>query len=66
MTTPLAYSMSGAVAASGMSRSSLERAIGAGRLKAKKSSEDEDGNPTGNWVILASALEDFLNSLADA
>lgn len=66
MTTPIAYNMPGAVEASGQSRSTLERAIRAGKLRAKKSSKDEDGNPTGQWVILHAELEKYLESLVDA
>lgn len=65
-TDPLAYSMAGAVEASGMSKSALERAIRDGRLKAKKSSVDEDGNPVGVWVIKRDALEAFIDGLVDA
>lgn len=65
-TTPLAYNMAGAVAASGMSRSALERAIRDGRLRAKKSSVDDDGNPVGNWIITAPALQAFIDGLVDA
>jgi hypothetical protein len=66
VSTPLAYSMAGAVAASGLSRSTLERAIGAGRLRAKKSDVDADGNPCGVWVIKHDALEAFVDGLVDA
>lgn len=66
MSTPIAYSMAGAVAASGKSKSYLERAIAAGRLRAKKSDVDADGNPTGSWVIFHDELEAFLRSLVDA
>lgn len=63
---PLAYNMAGAVAATGMSKSSLERAIRAGKLRAKKSGEDADGNPTGSWVITHDALAAFIEGLVDA
>jgi hypothetical protein len=64
--TPLAYSKAGAAAAAGVSTKTLERAIGAGRLRAKKSSESADGEPTGRVVILAADLQSWLESLADA
>lgn len=64
--TPISYSMAGAVEATGLSKSTLERAIRTGRLKAKKSSFDDDGNPTGSWVIPASALAEFIDGLVDA
>lgn len=63
---PLSYSMNGAIAATGFSRSYLERAIRSGKLRAKKSTQTEDGEPTGSWVILHSDLEDYLNGLVDA
>lgn len=66
MTTPIAYSLPGAVAATGLSRATLMRAIGAGKLRAKKSSKDADGNPVGSWVITAKALEAFIEGLVDA
>lgn len=66
MTGPLSYSMPGAVAATGLSRSALERAIRTGALRAKKSSTDDDGNPTGVWVIPADSLKSFIDGLIDA
>jgi hypothetical protein len=66
MTTPLAYSLTGAVTATGMSRATLERAIRAGRLRAKKSSQDENGEPTGSWVIPAASLQAYIDGLVDA
>lgn len=66
MTAPLSYNMAGAVAASGLSRSTLDRAIRAGKLKAKRTSEDEDGKGTGSFVIKATDLEAFIDSLVDA
>lgn len=62
----LSYSLAGAVAATGLSRSTLERAIRSGRLRAKKSDTDEDGNPTGVWVIPAKSLRDYIDGLVDA
>lgn len=62
----LAYSMPGAVKATGLSRNTLMKAIGSGKLKAKKSDLDEYGNPVGVWVIPADALRDFIDGLADA
>lgn len=64
--TPLSYSVATAVAATGLSRSHLERAIKAGQLKAKKSSLTEDGEPTGKYVILATDLQAYLSGLVDA
>ena len=66
MTAPISYSMAGAVAATGLSRSTLERAIRTGVLRAKKSDKDKDGNPVGSWVIPADALHAFIDGLVDA
>lgn len=63
MTTPLSYSVKAAAVATHLSTSYLDRAIKAGKLRARRSSEDADGNPTGNRVILAADLTAFLNNL---
>lgn len=65
MTTPLSYSMKGAVDATGLSKSYLDRAIRSGKLKAKRSGGTEN-DPAGNYVILAADLEAFLAGLVDA
>lgn len=65
-TTVISYSMPGAIAATGLSRATLDRAIRDGRLKAKKSSVDPDGNPVGVWVIKAKDLEAFVDAMEDA
>ena len=65
MTTPLSYSMKGAVDATGLSKSYLDRAIRSGKLKAKRSGGTES-DPAGNYVILAADLEAFLAGLVDA
>ena len=64
--TTLAYSIAGAVAATGLSKSHLERAIRTGELRAKKSGRDKDGEPTGKYVILAAELDRYLTELVDA
>lgn len=66
MTAPISYSMAGAVAATGLSRSTLERAIRTGQLKAKRTSKDDDDKPTGTWVLTAAALQAFIDGLVDA
>lgn len=66
MNTPISYSLPGAVEATGLSRTTLMRAIGSGKLRAKKSGEDGDGNPVGHWVIPAAALQAFIDGLVDA
>lgn len=66
MTAPISYSMPGAVAATGLSRATLERAIRERKLRAKKSSTDKHGEPAGVWVIPADALQEFIDGLVDA
>lgn len=63
--TPLAYSVATAVEATSLSKSQLDRAIRSGQLKARKSSLTDDGEPTGKWVILASDLQAYLDSLPE-
>lgn len=67
MSNVISYSLPGAVAATGLSRSTLERAIRQGHLRAKKSSKDEvTGEPTGVWIITADALQSYIDGLVDA
>lgn len=62
----ISYSLPGAVAATGLSRSSLMRAINAGDLHAKKSSKDDNGEPAGVYIIKAAELERYIDGLVDA
>lgn len=64
--SPVSYSLAGAAAATGLSKSTLQRAIRAGRLRAKKSDADEDGNPVGVLVIPHADLQRFVDGLVDA
>lgn len=69
--TPLAYSIATAVEATALSRSHLNEAIARGDLKARKSSKgkkgsDNEGEPTGKWVILADDLRAYLEKLPEA
>lgn len=66
MSEPISYNLRGAAEATGLSPSTLERAIKAGRLRAKKSGKDEDGNPIGSYVITADELRSYVKSLVDA
>lgn len=65
-TAVLSYSLPTAVAATGLSRSQLDRAIRKGELKARKSSVNDDGEPTGKFVILAADLQEYLDNLPEA
>lgn len=64
--TRLAYSLAEAAEATGLSRSHLDRAIKAGELRTKTTKLDADERPVGKRVILASALQAYLEGLADA
>lgn len=62
----LSYTIRSAADATGFSPKTIDRAIKSGALKAKWSSATEDGEPAGQRVILASALEAWLEGLVDA
>jgi excisionase family DNA binding protein len=62
----LSYSVATAAEATGLSRSHLHREIKAGRLRARRSGQTEDGEPAGKYVILAPDLEAYLAELVDA
>ena len=64
--TKLAYNLSEAATACGVSRDTIKRAIAAGALKAAKTSTDEAGDPVGRYVITAKSLEAWLDGLAAA
>lgn len=64
--TRLAYTREEAALACGVSLDTIKRAINAGRLRAKRSSEDEDGNPTGKYLITPAAISEWLEGLTDA
>jgi hypothetical protein len=65
---PLSYNIKDAAVACGLSRSYLDRAIRTGQLKAKRSAapDGETGKSRGSYVIKATDLEAFIDSLADA
>lgn len=62
----LAYTLATAATETGLSAKTLDRAIKSGRLKARRSSENEDGDPTGRYVILHADLVAFLEGLTAA
>lgn len=65
-TTKLSYSIKEAAAATGLSASHIDRAIRAGDLKVRRTKrDDETGEVAGNRVILASALEAYLQNLPE-
>lgn len=66
MTTAVSFTIATATAATGLSRATIDRAIKSGALRAKRSSLTEDGEPAGSYVILADALNAWLEGLPDA
>jgi hypothetical protein len=61
----LSYSIRTAAEATGFSKTYLIDAINDGKMKARRSSKDDKGEPQGKWVILAADLEAFLASLPE-
>lgn len=66
MTPPLSYTIKTAAEATGLTGSTISRAIKSGKLRAKRSSVAADGEPTGSYVILAADLQAWLEGLAAA
>lgn len=66
MTDTLSYTLRTAAIATGLSKTHLTAAINSGQLRAKRSGVDEDGNPTGLYVIPADALQAYIDGLVDA
>ena len=67
MTTPIAYKLADAAAATGLSGKTLLRAITAGTLPAKRTGKpDPDGKPTGVYLIKADDLMAFIDGLEAA
>lgn len=61
----LAYSITEAVAAVGVSKDTLQRAINAGHLRVKRTSVNEHGEPTGLRLVLKDDLQAWLDGLVD-
>lgn len=66
MTVKLAYTIDEASAATGLSRTHLKREVKEGRLKSKTTKLNDKDEPVGRRLILASALEAYLEGLDDA
>jgi hypothetical protein len=64
----LSYDLKTAAAATDLSRSTLDRAIRAGLLKARRSDSNdrETGKGRGKVVILAADLQAYLDALTEA
>lgn len=66
MSARLAYSLTQAAETTGLSRAHLDRAIRDGKLRTKTTKLNEKDEPVGKRVILASALQAYLDGLPDA
>lgn len=66
MTTRLAYTRDQAAEACGVSESTIKRAIASGHLRAKRTAVDDNGDPTGKYLILAADLTAWLEGLSAA
>lgn len=66
MTTPLSYTLKTAAEATGLTTTTLSRAIKSTRLKARKSGLTPDGEPAGSYVILHADLMAWLEGLTAA
>ena len=55
-----------AAKATGVTDKAIREAIHSGALKAKRQSRTEDGQGTGKYLIKVTALEQWVDSLADA
>lgn len=63
VTAPLSYSKAAAAEATGVSAQTLDRAIRSGRLRAKRTGLDKNGDPAGKVLILAADLVAWLDGL---
>jgi hypothetical protein len=62
----LAYDLPEAAEATGLSEDSIKQAIRRGDLKGKRSARNADGDGVGKYLIQRTALEAWLDGLADA
>lgn len=62
----LAYTRAEAAEACGVSEASIKRAIACGRLRAKRTAVNDEGDPTGKYLILAADLTAWLEGLSAA
>ena len=61
----LAYNLDDAARVCGVSRELIYRSIKAGDLPAKRTSQNDSGEPTGRIIILRRELEKWLEELPD-
>ncbi len=64
--TKLSYTIPEAAVATGFGEKKIRLAVRAGDLRAKRGAKDKDGEGVGQIVILAGALQSWLEGLADA
>lgn len=64
--TRLAYTREEAAHLCGVSLDTIKRAIGSGRLRAKRSAVNEKGDPAGRYLITPQAIQDWIDGLEDA
>lgn len=62
----IALTIPDAAKAVGVTDKAIREAIHAGRLKAKRQSRTEKGEPTGKYLISVRALEEWFEGLGDA
>jgi len=55
-----------AAKACGVSPDYITKAIKAGKLRAKRSGKNEDGDPVGKYLVSRVALEEWFSGLEDA
>lgn len=64
--TRLAYTREETAHLCGVSLDTIKRAIGSGRLRAKRSAVNEAGDPAGKYLITPAAISEWLEGLEDA
>ena len=66
MTEQMFLDRKAAAKACGVSIDLITRGITTGKLKAKRTGKNADGDATGKYLISVKALEDWFNGLEDA
>lgn len=64
--TKLALTIPQAAEAAGVTERTIRAWIAQGWLRAKRQSKNDEGDPTGKYLITTRALEDCLEQLPDA
>lgn len=66
MSDPMFFGREEAARRAGVSLDTIRRAINSGALHAKRTSVNEDGEPSGKYLISDKGLRDWFDGLADA